>query len=607
MNNDFFSSVVVVTSNAGGNQNFGTGFIIHQDREQKLTYLLTCNHVVDAVGKENVLSAQSPAKIIANDGELDLAVLLVKNDQSLLEKSALKLCVVGKEQNKFVISGYFRPSTGKETLKRSKALPCRLDGQVKFPVKSGQEQVNGWELIIEGDNTLVPGYSGSPVIDEANNCVVGFVIEANDKGKKGTAISIEALKEVWTEMLPDIISSAPTTVTNTVPPTVSPYDPRYETIIKIFSRGIDSANSGVIPFLGAGVNLCAPLPISLIEIVSSLAEDLTKLNSENLIGVPCSVCPLKVKQWSPEEWSIPTDCPILRQIMAETKDGKPIDPRNCALANEQMLAFAKINLRLLSQYDQLKSGGLDSEELYQKIRELFEKRGANCAVNKDKYNRVHQFLATLPNELSKKGYEKLPYQLILTTNYDDGLELAFQDAKPKQPFDLIYYVAEGPKNRCGKFVHKTYGEICNHLEGEIITGSDYDRPLPWNEHPIILKLYGTWTDKFVITEEHHSNYLSYDSVSNVLPTKLLKVLNNSKNRILLLGYSLNDSDLELILNRFSEPTNKINGNFLIVHQSKPGSLEKYLWSRRKLNMEEECIKTSLEDCINNLEQGIENL
>jgi hypothetical protein len=53
---------------------------------------------------------------------------------------------------------------------------------------------------------------------------------------------------------------------------------------------------------------------------------------------------------------------------------------------------------------------------------------------------LHQLLAALPALLREKGY--LPhYQLIGTTNYDDLIERAFQAAG--QPFDLVSYIAEG--------------------------------------------------------------------------------------------------------------------------------------------------------------------
>jgi hypothetical protein len=597
MSNNFSDSIVLVTSKAQENTSLGTGFVVFQDKNQGLTYLLTCAHVVDAVGgKEQVKAANFPAKVVASGEakEIDLAVLQV---EGLLDKLPLRLCIASGEGKPFVIIGYYKFS-GKKAFRK---LSGTLGSQFGFSSNDNSQNFNAWDLkIISDEHYLEPGYSGSPVIDQANNgLVLGVVSDRTGNGDKGVAISIEALKEVWKEMPRNLISSPPSPVS----PPVSPYDSRYETIIDAFSFGIDTGiYSGVIPFLGAGVNLCGPLPISPIEIASKLAM----LNSENLIGVPCSICPIKLKQWSREEWSIPQECPILKQIIADTTEGQSIDPRNCELSNEQRLALAKINLRLLSQYYRLTSGGSDSEKLYKKIHQLFDKGVSDESIfdeNQYTYNRVHHFLATLPRTMKRKGYG-IPYQLILTTNYDDRLERAFK--YEDQDFDLIYYVAEGEGR--GQFRHQTYDEFCNKEKGQIINTSDYEtnRPLPWGKRPIILKLYGTWTDKFVITEDHHINYLSSYSVSNILPIKLLSAITDANNRILLLGYSLSDFDLELVLHRFSEAENKLKGDFFIVHQSKAGSLENELWAKRGVG-NNQCIRSSLKDCINQLEKGIEKL
>jgi len=59
---------------------------------------------------------------------------------------------------------------------------------------------------------------------------------------------------------------------------------------------------------------------------------------------------------------------------------------------------------------------------------------------------LHRFLATLPAVLRAEGCP--PYQLIVTTNYDDVLERA---QVAGEPFDLVWYAAEGEQR--GKFWH----------------------------------------------------------------------------------------------------------------------------------------------------------
>jgi hypothetical protein len=165
-----------------------------------------------------------------------------------------------------------------------------------------------------------------------------------------------------------------------------------------------------------------------------------------------------------------------------------------------------------------------------------------------------------------------------------------------QEYDLVFYVAEGSEK--GHFKHRT------HEGKERLIGYGEDYRLPLGKRPIILKLYGTWTDKFVMTEEHFINYLFGCSIEQVLPSQLRNIIKRSK--ILFLGYSLNDPDLQIILHRFWEnkPLKKSRGiKSWIVHQSEPGNLEKRFWQDRQVDL----IKSSLEDFITNLEMGIERL
>lgn len=76
---------------------------------------------------------------------------------------------------------------------------------------------------------------------------------------------------------------------------------------------------------------------------------------------------------------------------------------------------------------------LGRDDLDQKLREVFR---ADYPTT-----RVHQFLATLPARLRAKGYAEGAHQVVVTTNYDDALERAFAEAK--EPFDLVTYADGG--------------------------------------------------------------------------------------------------------------------------------------------------------------------
>lgn len=83
----------------------------------------------------------------------------------------------------------------------------------------------------------------------------------------------------------------------------------------------------------------------------------------------------------------------------------------------------------VSQYVAVMSG---SGPLYDELHKLFNKDFPPTAL--------HRFFAALPGVLRAKGYPPR-YQLIVSTNYDDVLERAFLDAG--EPFDLVSYLAEG--------------------------------------------------------------------------------------------------------------------------------------------------------------------
>jgi hypothetical protein len=164
-------------------------------------------------------------------------------------------------------------------------------------------------------------------------------------------------------------------------------------------------------------------------------------------------------------------------------------------------------------------------------------------------NRLHRFLASMPTMLSGAPYaERDPsystYQLIVTTNYDDTLERAFDDAG--EPFDLVTYKAEGQHR--GRFVH--WLDAGPHV---ITDANSYYEPLSLEQRTVILKIHGMvvrqaefadW-ESFVITEDHYIDYLLHADLGDLLPVKLAASLSNLS--LLFLGYGLRDWNLRVIL------------------------------------------------------------
>jgi hypothetical protein len=185
----------------------------------------------------------------------------------------------------------------------------------------------------------------------------------------------------------------------------------------------------------------------------------------------------------------------------------------------------RTDLARVAQYALLAVG---SGPLYGKLHKLLN---ANYPLTS-----LARFLATLQTVLSQKGPPR--YQLIVTTNYDDLIERAFQE-----PFDLVTYVAEGEER--GRFLHRSP----NGNECLIETPNEYG-DLDLDKRTVILKVHGSVDrandkrDSFVITEDHYIEYLAR---TDVLPKVLTSKMRDS--HLLFLGYSLRDWNLRVILHR----------------------------------------------------------
>lgn len=288
-------------------------------------------------------------------------------------------------------------------------------------------------------------------------------------------------------------------------------DTHYTTV----SRAI--ADGRVVPFLGAGVNLCGRpsglpwrrdqnryLP-SGGELARYLAEYFMYLPSE--AKVHCSSCGSEIHL-----------------------GGTNVDCALCASGVD--LAEKPQDLVRVAQHVALTNG---SGPLYAQLHSLFDADYPPTAL--------HNFLASLPAVLRAKGNSP-HYQLIVTTNYDDVLERAFQAVH--EPFDMVSYVAEGEHR--GKFLHwPPDGEVC------LIDKPNEYRGLSLDQRSVILKIHGTTDrtdedqDSYIITEDHYIDYLTRTDLSNLVPAMLAARLRRS--HFLFLGYGLRDWNLRVILHR----------------------------------------------------------
>ena len=322
---------------------------------------------------------------------------------------------------------------------------------------------------------------------------------------------------------------------------------------------IDELKRGrVIPFLGAGVNLCG---------FPRIEEDL--------------------ELWRKKGW-LPNGSELSRFLATRFHYN---DPRT------------DWDLMRVSQFAAIMEG---DGPLYEELQLLF---GRDYPATP-----LHQILAGIPERLRGKGFTAgLP--LIITTNYDEVLEAAF--AAANEPFDLVsYFVAR--ENQRGKFWHLPHasehflarktaaGEAT--LEAapwQLIAAPNTYNDLPVGKRTIILKIHGAVDragmeqSSFVITEDDYIDYLARMDLANPLPKKLQESMKYA--RFLFLGYGLRDWNLRVVLQRIWGEQRLTYKSWAI--QLHPQELDRRAWAQRKVDI----LDLKLEEYVPILDRAIESI
>jgi SIR2-like domain len=191
---------------------------------------------------------------------------------------------------------------------------------------------------------------------------------------------------------------------------------------------------------------------------------------------------------------------------------------------------------------------------------------------------LHQLLAELPALMRAKGHAPR-FQLIVSTNYDDVLERAFQVAG--EPYDLVTYISEGDTR--GKFQHTDPAGTAR-----VIDIPNQYRELSLEKRTIILKIHGAINravadgegDSYVITEDHYIDYLTRTDLANLVPVTLTAKLR--KSHFLFLGYGLRDWNLRVILHRIAGEQ-RLNYQSWAI-QRHPTTLDEKFWGRRDVDI-----------------------
>jgi SIR2-like domain len=277
----------------------------------------------------------------------------------------------------------------------------------------------------------------------------------------------------------------------------------------------------VIPFLGAGANACGRPPLP------------------------------EGTSWEPGEY-LPTGQELADYLVRE----EPYPPEEAR------------DLVRVAQYIALTY--LGEGPLFARLRPLFEPLYAP--------NPLHDLLAGLPAKLKAEG-SAAPYQLIVTTNYDDVLERALDQVGV--PFSVIYYLAEEKKR--GKFV-----ELLPDGRIEPVRKQTSAPELsPLRERNVILKIHGAFNrlsaddDSYVITEDHYIDYLAGANVARLLPDYVIARMLSS--HVLFLGYGMRDWNLRVILRHIWSTQERRFGAWAI--QSNPPELDVRFWQRHDVQIE----------------------
>jgi SIR2-like domain len=221
----------------------------------------------------------------------------------------------------------------------------------------------------------------------------------------------------------------------------------------------------------------------------------------------------------------------------------------------------------VSEYAYVMTG---SGPLYDQLHEIFD---ADYAIGP-----LHRFLAGLPARLRAAGLDGVS-PLLLTTNYDDALERALDEAG--EPFDVVSYMADGEHS--GKFVHRAPGG-----EAVIVERPNEYRALRPGERVVILKMHGAvdrsggdapW-DSYVITEDHYIEYLAHTELANLVPVTLTARLRRS--HFLFLGYSMRDWNLRVILHRIWGEQKLKYKSWAV--QRRPSELDREFWELRGVDV-----------------------
>lgn len=209
-------------------------------------------------------------------------------------------------------------------------------------------------------------------------------------------------------------------------------------------------------------------------------------------------------------------------------------PSPPACPNENCPCTPELDLARAAQYGDTMGG---RGELYDELRTIFE--------GDYRPTPIHTLLASLPETETGPSRPENRHILVVTTNYDDLMERAFEHASKQ--FDVVYY--DPDHERWKGFWQKMPNKNPEPIKDPNATGYIF-----CERRPLVLKIHGTIDrterhdrEAFVITEDDYIEYLAEEPLDSMLPKSIMNKL--IENHLLFLGYSLRDWNLRVFFRR----------------------------------------------------------
>jgi hypothetical protein len=236
----------------------------------------------------------------------------------------------------------------------------------------------------------------------------------------------------------------------------------------------------------------------------------------------------------------------------------------------------------LARVSQYVAAMLGEDELYEELHKIFNADYPPTSL--------HRFLARLARhtrEASTNGC-----MLLVTTNYDDALERAFQDEG--EPYDLVTYINDVEKDR-GYFRHTPF-----RGEPVVIRIPNEYTGLPLDQRTIIAKIHGAVDrvnrgDSFVITEDHYVDYITRADIERLFPVTLADKIKRS--HFLFLGYSLRDWNVRVMLYRLRRKGTRRKSWAI---EADPDPVDRVTWDERGVDI----LHDRVEDFVAAIEQRL---